>query len=100
MNYPNLLVEAVEPLGGFASLGISTGMASLVLYFWRQDRKDRAEERKAADERHQVLAKDFKEIVQGNTIAMTRLTDSLSGRVICPLATSRGAQVGEASAAR
>lgn len=58
----------------------STGLAGLVLYFWRQDRRDRAEEKKAEAVRFEGVAKDFRTIVQDNTAAMTRLGDLIEPR--------------------
>jgi hypothetical protein len=65
--------------------GIPTGIAGLVLWFWRQDRKDRAEEKKADAARYEALSQDFRHIVQDNTAAIQRLTDALGTRTVqCP----------------
>ncbi len=66
-------IESLGHLGGVAS----AGLAGAMLYFWRQDRRDRAEEKRADVERLTNLAKDFRTIVQDNTVAITRLTDRL-----------------------
>lgn len=63
----------IEAFGGVAS----AGLAGTMLYFWRQDRRDRAEEKRADSERLAKLAENFRTIVQDNTAAMTRLTDRL-----------------------
>jgi len=67
--------------------GISTGIAGLVIYLWRQDRKDRDTERALQETRYAELAGDFRRIVQENTAAITSLKDSLATRTgTCPLA--------------
>jgi hypothetical protein len=65
--------------------GIPTGVAGLVLWFWRQDRSDRMREREAQEKRHHELAEDFRRIVQDNTRAITLLTDMVAARTTkCP----------------
>lgn len=67
----------VDPLGPLASLGLGGAAAAAILYAWRQDRTDRAEERKADQDRYNALAEDFRSIVQMNTAAFTQLTGAI-----------------------
>lgn len=68
--------------------GLSGGVAALVLWFWRQDRADRAAEKLKDAERYEALATDFRQIVQSNTEAMTKLSDALATRTVqCPFVT-------------
>jgi hypothetical protein len=70
--------------GGFDGIpqaGVSTGVAGLVIYFWRQDRKDRETERDAQEKRYQMLAEDFRMIVQENTTAITSLRESIQQQI-------------------
>ncbi|MFN7996953.1 MAG: hypothetical protein U0Q18_25285 [Bryobacteraceae bacterium] len=66
----------------------STGIAGLVLYFWRVDRQDRAKrdeerekqiEKQRSEELQRVesITKSFQQIVVDNTKAMQALTDLL-----------------------
>lgn len=80
-----LFLSAIGPISALPEYGIPTGLAGLVLYFWRQDRKDRALEQAKAEERHAALAADFRTIVQENTQAIDALTAALSTRTVqCP----------------
>lgn len=69
-----ILQGATGPeLAPFAGLGIGGGLAAFMFYFYRQDRKH-------SEDRYEALAKDFREIVEHNTEAMTSLRDSLNGK--------------------
>lgn len=58
-----------ESLGMFGKLG-SIGLAGMIFFFYRQDRKD-------SERRHSDLAIEYKEIVQENTAAVTKLTAAI-----------------------
>lgn len=51
----------------FTQLGVGGGIAALMFYFYRQDRKD-------SQDSLQKLGLDFKETVEANTQAMTKLS--------------------------
>ncbi|MBM4043014.1 MAG: hypothetical protein FJ290_31380 [Planctomycetes bacterium] len=51
----------------------AVGLAGLLFYFYRTDRKH-------SEERYAELAKDFRELIQHNTAALVGLKDSLNGR--------------------
>ena len=75
-----MFIEGV-PIPDWGTLGIGGAMASLVFFFYRQDRKaseDRyAADRKTSEERYAALAIDFRQIVQENTQAVTGLKDMI-----------------------
>jgi len=79
-----LLQQATSPI--IPEYVPATGVAAAVLYFWRQDRADRAKEREAEDMRHGAIASEFRSIVQENTAAITSLREALSrtSQVQCP----------------
>lgn len=63
--------------------GVPTGILGLVLYVWREGRKDREierlareVERQAQEERYASLAEDFRKIVQENTASNVALRES------------------------
>ena len=77
--------QATDPTS-LTGYGVSSGIAGLVIYFWRQDRKDRDVERAAQEVRYAELAGDFRKIVQENTAAITSLRDTMMVARTCPLA--------------
>ena len=80
------LIQAQAADPSLTGYGVSTGIAGLVIYLWRQDRKDRDTERAAQEVRYSELAADFRKIVQENTAAITSLKDTLMTRNgTCPL---------------
>lgn len=69
-----------DPVGALSEFGVSAALSIAVLYFWRQDRQDRAAENKRRDEAYETIARGYRELVQANTEATTRLYDLLRGR--------------------
>ena len=85
-----LQAVATDPSAPLVSLGVGGSIAALVIYAWRQDRKESQEryERlakesqdryaslaKESNERAAVIAADFRIIVQDNTKAITALSE-------------------------
>ncbi len=71
-----LLIQTTAP-GAIPEYAIPAGTAGLVLWFWRQDRRDREVERKAQEERYAALAEDFRKIVQESTEAVVELREAI-----------------------
>ncbi len=69
--------SAVELLQAFPDSFISGGIGAVILFFWRQDRRDRAEVQKIELNRYEALAKDFRTIVEENTRAISTLAESV-----------------------
>ncbi len=61
------LLQGSPELQPLATLGVGGAIASLVLVFYRWDRK-------ASEDRYAVLALDFRKVITENTAAMTKLT--------------------------
>ena len=94
-----LIQAQAEP--SLTGYGVSTGIAGLVIYLWRQDRKDRDVERTAQEARYSELAADFRKIVQENTAAITSLKDTLMARTgTCPIASHFYTDPGKADGAQ
>ena len=69
-----------------AEYGIGIGMALLIAALWREDRKSRIEYQASADVRYESVVSQLKDIIHGNTTAMTTLADKLAGKVNnCPV---------------
>lgn len=80
------LIQAAAPAvpSPLAEYGIPGGIVGLVLYVWRegrkdreQERKDREVERKAQEDRYAALASDFRAIVQENTASNVALREMI-----------------------
>lgn len=79
-------VQAAGGANSFAEYGIGIGLMLFVAALWREDRKARIEQQKATDARYTELVGQLKAIIEGNTTALTRVVDSLAGKINnCPL---------------
>jgi len=61
-----IIQQAADSIPGLAGLGVGGAIALIVLSFYRQDRK-------SSEEALQSLGKEFREVVENNTAAMTKL---------------------------
>jgi len=61
-------------------------MALLIAALWREDRKSRIDAQAYMDKNYATLVGQLKDIISGNTTAMTTLSDRLVGKISnCPL---------------
>ena len=83
MQIGNGSIQKPNPI---AEYGIGIGMALLIAALWREDRKSRIEYQASADVRYESVVSQLKDIIHGNTTAMTTLADKLAGKVNnCPV---------------
>jgi len=70
MFVPNVGGEVAQ----WTSPVVTGGLAAWIFYFYRQDRKDAREKMRALLDRYDKHLDDFREIVENNTAAITKLT--------------------------
>ena len=77
-------IPAESPALEWTKLGALGGLAAAMFYFYRQDRKD-------SEKRFEELSKDFRNIVENNTTAITKLNERIgAGIARCPMAENKG----------
>lgn len=95
-----LMLQSIS-LEPAVDLVTKAGLAGLILWLWREDRKSRESAATKADERYDGLVRDFRGIVESNTKAMAGLQEALRGRVVdCPWAMTERAMSGDDEARR
>lgn len=77
-----LLLQSPAPtaIGEVVDLGTRGGFAAIVIWMWREDRKSREAQQKAADLRYTQLVNQVVDVLQRNSVAMGALSRALQDR--------------------
>lgn len=89
-----LLAQAAAPVStpgepALVDLATKAGLAGLVLFLWREDRKSREAQQQRSDERHENLVQEttgrMLAVIEGNGKIIQQLLDSLQDKILdCP----------------